>query len=88
MDYPSCCGVASRSCAPRSVSTTEAKTSSSIPANVPVRHLTVLTKIDLAEAVEFDRAAAHAAIHAVRPGMPTLETWHAPAKGSTPGWLG
>ena len=37
-------------------------------------HLAVLTKIDLAEAVEFDRAAAYAAIHAVRPGMPILET--------------
>ena len=34
----------------------------------------VITKIDLAEAVEFDRAAAHAAMHAVRPGMPILET--------------
>ncbi len=37
-------------------------------------HLALLTKIDLAEAVEFDRAAAYAAIHAVRPGMPILET--------------
>ena len=37
-------------------------------------HLAVITKIDLAEAVEFDRAAAYAAIHAVRPGMPILET--------------
>jgi hydrogenase nickel incorporation protein HypB len=33
----------------------------------------VITKIDLAEAVEFDRAAAHANIHAVRPGMPIIE---------------
>ena len=33
----------------------------------------ILTKIDLAEACEFDRAAAHANIHAVRPGMPILE---------------
>ena len=37
-------------------------------------HLALLTKIDLAEAVEFDRAAAYAAIYAVRPGMPILET--------------
>ena len=33
----------------------------------------IITKIDLAEAVEFDRAAAHANIHAVRPGMPIFE---------------
>lgn len=33
----------------------------------------LLTKIDLAEAVEFDRAAAHRAIQAVRPGMPVFE---------------
>lgn len=34
----------------------------------------VITKIDLAAAVDFDRAAAHANIHAVRPGIPILET--------------
>ena len=34
----------------------------------------VLTKIDLAEVVEFDRAAARASIEAVRPGMAVLET--------------
>jgi hydrogenase nickel incorporation protein HypB len=33
----------------------------------------VITKIDLADAVEFDRAAAYASIEAVRPGMPVLE---------------
>ena len=33
----------------------------------------LITKIDLAEACEFDRAAAHAAIHDVRPGMTILE---------------
>lgn len=33
----------------------------------------VVTKIDLAEAVEFDRAAAAANIHLVRPGMQLLE---------------
>ncbi|MBI3462782.1 MAG: hydrogenase nickel incorporation protein HypB [Planctomycetes bacterium] len=33
----------------------------------------VLTKIDLADAVEFDRAAAHRNIQAVRPGMRVLE---------------
>ena len=37
-------------------------------------HLAVITKIDLAEAVEFDRTAAYAAIHAVRPSLPILET--------------
>jgi hydrogenase nickel incorporation protein HypB len=33
----------------------------------------VITKIDLAEAVEFDREAARANIHTVRPGMPIFE---------------
>lgn len=36
--------------------------------------LVVITKIDLAEAVEFDRAAAYASIHAVCPGVTILET--------------
>lgn len=34
----------------------------------------VITKIDLAEAVEFDRSAAHRHIEAVRPGMRIIET--------------
>ena len=34
----------------------------------------VITKIDLADAVEFDREAAHANLHAVRPGIPIFET--------------
>ena len=34
----------------------------------------VLTKVDLAEACEFDEAAAVASIHAVRPGLPVLRT--------------
>jgi hydrogenase nickel incorporation protein HypB len=34
--------------------------------------LAVVTKIDLAEAVEFDWEAAQANIHAVRPGMPVV----------------
>ena len=33
----------------------------------------VITKIDIAEACEFDRAAAHAAVESVRPGMTILE---------------
>jgi hydrogenase nickel incorporation protein HypB len=33
----------------------------------------VITKMDLAEACEFDRAAAHASIQAVRPGMKIME---------------
>jgi hydrogenase nickel incorporation protein HypB len=33
----------------------------------------VITKIDLAEAVEFDRAAAHQNIQSVRPGMRVFE---------------
>lgn len=34
----------------------------------------MITKIDLAQAVEFDRAQAHAAVRDVRPGMTILET--------------
>lgn len=34
----------------------------------------VITKIDLAEAVEFDRARARENIHRIRPGIPILET--------------
>jgi hydrogenase nickel incorporation protein HypB len=33
----------------------------------------IITKIDLAAAVEFDRAAAHASIQSVRPGMEVFE---------------
>ena len=35
--------------------------------------LAVITKVDLAAAVEFDRALALANIEQVRPGMPVLE---------------
>jgi hydrogenase nickel incorporation protein HypB len=35
--------------------------------------LAVITKLDLAEAVEFDRAAALGSVQAVRPGMPMIE---------------
>jgi len=35
--------------------------------------LAVITKIDLADAVEFDRAATYHNIHTVRPGMPIFE---------------
>jgi hydrogenase nickel incorporation protein HypB len=35
--------------------------------------LAVLTKIDLADAVEFDRAAAYRNIQSIRPGLPILE---------------
>lgn len=35
--------------------------------------VTVITKIDLANAVEFDRAAAHRSIQSVRPGMRVFE---------------
>ena len=34
----------------------------------------MITKIDLAEAVEFDRAAAYANLEAVRPGLRVFET--------------
>jgi hydrogenase nickel incorporation protein HypB len=46
----------------------------------------VITKIDLAEAVEFDRAAAHANINAVRPGVPIIETSAKTGVGMT-AWL-
>ncbi len=36
--------------------------------------LAVITKIDLAEAAEFDRAAAYENIHAVHPNLPIMET--------------
>jgi hydrogenase nickel incorporation protein HypB len=36
--------------------------------------LAVITKIDLADAVDFDRPALYAAIAAVRPGLPVIET--------------
>ena len=36
--------------------------------------IAVITKMDLAEAVEFDAASAHRNIWAVRPGMQILET--------------
>ncbi|MBK9178571.1 MAG: hydrogenase nickel incorporation protein HypB [Acidimicrobiales bacterium] len=36
--------------------------------------LAVLTKVDLADAVDFDRAAALDAIEAVHPGLPVVET--------------
>ncbi len=36
--------------------------------------LALITKIDLAEAVGFDRPAMYEAIHAVRPGLPVIET--------------
>jgi hydrogenase nickel incorporation protein HypB len=36
--------------------------------------VTIFTKMDLASAVEFDRAAAMAAVHSVHPGMTILET--------------
>ena len=35
--------------------------------------LAVITKMDLAQAVEFDAAAARQSIQAVRPGMETIE---------------
>ena len=35
--------------------------------------LAVVTKLDLAEAVEFDHEAARANIQSVRPGMPVME---------------
>ncbi len=47
----------------------------------------VLTKIDIAEAVEFDRTAALANIEAVHPGIPVLETSAKTGRGLAD-WLG
>ncbi|MGA2214513.1 MAG: hydrogenase nickel incorporation protein HypB [Bryobacteraceae bacterium] len=47
----------------------------------------VVTKIDLAEAVEFDWNAAHANIQAVRPGMPVLRVSSKSGQGMD-AWLG
>ncbi len=49
--------------------------------------IAVITKIDLAEAVEFDWTAAKANIQAVRPGMPVVwECRRRPAKVCRNGW--
>ena len=47
---------------------------------------TVLTKIDLAAAVEFDAASAHRNIESVRPGMTVLES-SAKSGASIDRWL-
>ncbi len=47
--------------------------------------LVLLTKMDLAQATEFDREEALAAIHAVNPGVPVVET--AAKKGRLDAWL-
>lgn len=49
--------------------------------------LAVITKIDLADAVGFDRAAALAAVQAVRPGMSVLEVSARTGQGMSV-WLG
>lgn len=41
----------------------------------------IITKMDLADAVEFDSAAAHANIQSVRPGMPIIEVSSKKGKG-------
>ncbi|MGQ0647639.1 MAG: hydrogenase nickel incorporation protein HypB [Gemmatimonadaceae bacterium] len=46
----------------------------------------VITKVDLAEACDFDREAAHRAIREVRPGMPILEVSAKRGTGMS-GWL-
>lgn len=48
--------------------------------------IAVITKIDLAEAVEFDRPAAHRNIQAVRPGIEVLEVSAKTGKGM-PEWI-
>lgn len=49
--------------------------------------VTLLTKIDLAEAVDFDRAAAQRNIQAVRPGMEVIEV-SAKTGAGLEAWLG
>jgi hydrogenase nickel incorporation protein HypB len=46
----------------------------------------LITKIDLAEAVSFDAAAAHRSIQSVRPGMEVFEVSTKTGEGMTP-WL-
>lgn len=48
--------------------------------------LAVLSKIDLADAVEFDRVAAHANLQSVRPGIEVLEVSAKTGAGMEP-WL-
>ncbi len=48
--------------------------------------LALLTKMDLAEAVEFDRALAVHNIHQVRPGLPVVDT-SARREGGLDAWL-
>jgi len=47
----------------------------------------VITKIDIASAVEFDRIAAHRSIQSVRPGMPIWEVSAKTGEGMD-AWLG
>ncbi len=49
--------------------------------------LALLTKIDLADAVEFNRSAAEKNIHSVRPGMPIIDISTRTGKGFD-GWVG
>jgi hydrogenase nickel incorporation protein HypB len=49
--------------------------------------MALITKIDLAEAVEFDAAAAHRSIQAVRPGMEVFEVSAKTGQGMQE-WLG
>ena len=46
----------------------------------------IITKTDLADAVEFDRAAAHAAIQDVRPGIGIFEV-SAKSGDGFPAWI-
>ena len=47
----------------------------------------ILTKMDLAAAVEFDAAAAHRSIQAVRPGMEVFEVSSKTGEGALEQWL-
>ncbi len=59
---------------------------SKYPTSFHATDLAIITKIDLAEAVEFDGETAHANIQAVHPGLQTLETSAKTGHG-LPEWL-
>jgi hydrogenase nickel incorporation protein HypB len=56
------------------------------PTNFNTADLALITKIDLADAVEFDRELAVANIRRVRPGLPIIDT-SARAASGLDGWL-
>ena len=67
--------ISAKTCALSWFSTTEGEDKPlKYPTIFNTADLAMITKSDLADAVQFDRPAAHAAIQSVRPGMPIMET--------------